>query len=68
MFKRVTVGLLAAILVAAMASVASAQDGPRRRYIVVLKDSVADPHAVAQEHQNSHAAEVSHVYEHALKG
>lgn len=38
------------------------------RYIVVLKDSVSDPGAVAGEHVRRHRAEVRHVYGSALKG
>lgn len=38
------------------------------RYIVTLRDSVADPAAVAREHSGLLGARVSHVYQHALKG
>jgi subtilisin family serine protease len=37
-------------------------------YIVVLKDSVADPGRVASEHVARLGVSVTHVYEHALKG
>jgi subtilisin family serine protease len=37
-------------------------------YIVVLKDSVSDPAAVAAEHGRADGAQVSHVYSYALKG
>ncbi|MDQ3966047.1 MAG: S8 family serine peptidase, partial [Actinomycetota bacterium] len=37
-------------------------------YIVQLRDSVANPRAVAQEHASRHAAAVSHVYTDALRG
>ncbi len=37
-------------------------------YIVVLKDGVPDPGAVADRHAKEKAAAVSHVYRHALKG
>ena len=37
------------------------------RYIVVLNDN-ENARSVAEEHMSSRAAEVSHVYEHALKG
>jgi subtilisin len=38
------------------------------QYIVVLKDSVANPGAVAKEHVRKYGVEPSHVYRHALKG
>jgi subtilisin family serine protease len=37
-------------------------------FIVVLKDSVTNPGAVAQEHARSHGAQLGFVYSHALKG
>lgn len=37
-------------------------------YVVVLKDSVSDPGAVASQHARSHGAQVGFVYESALKG
>ena len=37
------------------------------RYIVVLKDN-ENSRSVAEEHRSERAAEVSHVYEHALRG
>jgi subtilisin len=37
-------------------------------YIVVLRDDVANPQQVANEHAQQHAASVSHIYQHALKG
>jgi subtilisin len=37
-------------------------------YIVVLKDSVADPGAVANEHGQEHGVQRDHLYAHALKG
>ena len=47
---------------------AGAASGEPGRYIVVLKDSVSDPGAVAQQHGRAHQAGVSHVYRSALKG
>lgn len=38
------------------------------RYIVTLRDSVADPAAVARQHTGLLGGSVSHVYSHALKG
>ncbi len=38
------------------------------QYVVVLKDDVGDPGAVAREHAQRHGAEVIHTYQHAIKG
>jgi subtilisin family serine protease len=38
------------------------------RYIVVLKDTVASPDAVARDHAQRFGAQVDHVYTNALKG
>jgi subtilisin family serine protease len=38
------------------------------QYIVVLKEEVRDPTAVAREHARRHGAQVLHIYQHALKG
>lgn len=38
------------------------------QYIVVLKEGVSDPTAVAQEHAQRYGARVLHTYQHALKG
>src|SRR5206468_10197624 len=38
------------------------------RYIVVLKDTAADPGAVAAEHAGRYGAQVTQVYRSALKG
>jgi subtilisin len=42
--------------------------GGKASYIVVLKESVQNPGAVAREHANEHAAEIQFVYEHSIKG
>jgi subtilisin family serine protease len=47
---------------------ASAAPAPPDRYIVVLRDDVPDPGAVAVEHARDHAAQVDFVYRSALKG
>jgi subtilisin len=47
---------------------AAARGAIRDQYIVVLRDDVSDPRAVAQQHANAHALSVLQVYEHALKG
>src|SRR5438874_10115562 len=56
--------LVAACAISATAA-ASASAG---KYIVVLKDSVGDPGAVAKQQAKEDGARVSHVYSHALKG
>jgi aqualysin 1 len=38
------------------------------QYIVVLKDEVRDPTAVAREHAQRHGAQVLYTYQHAIKG
>lgn len=45
----------------------SSDDRPGR-YLIVLHDSVRRPKEVAAEHERRHAAEVSHVYRHAING
>jgi subtilisin len=76
---RAAVCLLAALVaVSASGAVAPAMgavhgDGPGRRstqdrWIVVLRDSVPSGAEVAGEHRRRHGADVSHVYESALKG
>ncbi len=47
---------------------AQASDQAPGHYIVVLKDSVADPGAVAREHSRSYGATVGFVYRHVLRG
>ena len=61
-----TLSLLALVIVAMPATAAPAQG--KQAFIVVLKDSVASPSAVASEHSQRFGAEVRHVYAHALKG
>jgi subtilisin len=58
---------IAFAMVAAPAG-ASPATGRAGRYIVVLKETVASPAAVAREHGARFAATVSRVYRHALKG
>jgi subtilisin family serine protease len=60
------VAVLAATLAAFGATSIAASD--RASYIVVLRDSVANPAAVAQQHAARFGGTVSHVYSHALKG
>jgi aqualysin 1 len=62
------------VVLLALASALIAQAGVARpalrlgRFIVTLRDSVADPAAVARSHSASFGARVTHVYSHALKG
>src|SRR5436305_1756658 len=59
------VGLLSALCVWTGSASAAPIPG---QYIVVLKDSVTNPGAVASQHARDDRAQVSHVYSHALKG
>src|SRR6266498_2580220 len=47
---------------------AGAQGGPPQPSIVVLRDDVADPGAVAQQHASANGFGVAFVYRYALKG
>src|SRR5918912_1470590 len=64
------IALALAVAAAALAALgaASPSASDRASYIVVLKSSVANPAAVAQEHAARFGGTVSHVYSHALKG
>ena len=55
-------------LLAAVPASAAQGDGPRKTFIVVLKDSVGHASPVAAEHSQRFGGSVEHVYEHALKG
>jgi subtilisin len=69
---------MALVVLASAAGVALAQDTatppptPQAvipgQYIVMLKDGVSDPRAVAQEHAQRYGAQVLHTYQHAIKG
>lgn len=48
--------------------VAQASSGPTKGYIVILKDSVAAPAAVASQHGHAYGFVAKFVYGHALKG
>jgi subtilisin len=61
------VGALVALSLSVWPGSASATAIPGQ-YIVVLRDSVADPGAVAREHAHDDGAQLSHVYRYALKG
>lgn len=58
--------LVASLLVAGVPAVQAA--GGQARFIVVLRESVDSPRAVAAEHRQRYGAEVSQVYRHALRG
>src|SRR5919204_4645154 len=62
--------LALAVAAAALATLGAASPGAsdRASYIVVLKSSVANPAAVAQEQAALFGGTVTHVYTHALKG
>ena len=62
--------LALAVAAAALATLgaASPSASDRASYIVVLKSSVANPAAVAQEQAARFGGTVTHVYSHALKG
>src|SRR4051794_21341602 len=69
-------GVLVAVLVAFAVTITGAGSVPASdstaaipgHYIVVLKDSVSAPGAVASEHGRKYGVEASHLYRHALKG
>jgi subtilisin family serine protease len=56
-----------ALVIAALPATAAPSQG-RQNFIIVLKDSVESPAAVASEHARRHGAGVHFVYQHALKG
>src|ERR671935_156651 len=64
------IALALAVAAAALATLgaASPSASDRASYIVVLKSSVANPAAVAQEQAARFGGTVTHVYSHALKG
>jgi subtilisin len=69
MARRLGVGVVGLFVVVALISVGTAASAASAgRYIVVLKDAVADPAAVAAEHTRRYGADVSHVYRYALRG
>jgi subtilisin len=68
MRRRVLLGSVLALLLAAVVGMPAAGAATTGRYIVVLTDSVGSPGAVAAEHARAHGLAVGHVYRHALKG
>src|ERR687885_1933748 len=65
---RIVLALAVAAAALATLGAASPSASDRASYIVVLKSSVANPAAVAQEHAARFDGTVTHVYTHALKG
>lgn len=69
MLKRTLIIAAALVLLAASGAADATASPPQTKdYIVVLKDSVSDPGAIAAKHAKVHGGQVSHVYRHALKG
>jgi subtilisin len=66
--RRLLLGSVLALLVAATTPLAAAGAAPARSYIVVLRGSVGAPDAVAAEQARSRAFAIGHVYRAALKG
>jgi subtilisin family serine protease len=65
---RIVLALAVAAAALATLGAASPSASDRASYIVVLKSSVANPAAVAQEQAARFGGTVTHVYSHALKG
>jgi subtilisin len=66
--RRLLLGSVLALLVAAVTPLAAAGAAPARGYIVMLKGSVGAPDAVAAQQAGSRGIAVGHVYRAALKG
>jgi subtilisin len=66
--RRLLLGSVLALLVAAVTPLAAAGAAPAGGYIVVLRGSVGSPDAVAAQQARSHGLAVGHVYRAALKG
>ena len=50
------------------AELTPAQSVIPNQYVVVFREGIRDPSAVAREHARRHGAQVVHTYQHALKG
>jgi subtilisin len=68
MRRRLLLGSVLALLLAAVVGVPTAAAATTGRYIVVLTDSVGSPGAVTADHARTHGVAVGHVYRAALKG
>jgi subtilisin len=74
MHRRLAVRLTLTTMLITVTFVSGVNAAPRigaattERYIVVLKDSVTTPAAVAAEHARTQGARIGHVYRSALKG
>jgi subtilisin family serine protease len=66
--RRLLLGSVLALLVAAVTPLAAAGAAPARGYIVVLRGSVGSADVVAAEQARSHGLAIGHVYRAALKG
>jgi ABC-type amino acid transport substrate-binding protein len=62
------VAILAVSLLASISVSAASAAEARGRYIVVLRDSVENPAAVAERQAENLDANVGHVYRHAING
>jgi subtilisin len=66
--RKAAVSLIVLFAAVGATGSSSASAPPAKQYIVVLKDRVADPSTVADEHAARLGIVTTHVYEHALKG
>lgn len=69
--KAISIGVVLILSAGVAPAGASGSGNPgddRGRYLVVLRNSSNSARQVAAEHTQRHGAEVSHVYQHALKG
>jgi subtilisin family serine protease len=65
---RVVVALSAVALVPAAGASARTEESPRESFIVVLREDVSSASDVAADHARRYGAEITYVYEDALKG
>ncbi len=66
--RRSLVGLLISACIGSLGLVPQAHADAAGRYIVVLKDTVSDPEAVAKDHAGRYGAQIGFTYKHSLKG
>jgi aqualysin 1 len=66
--RRSLAGLLVFACIGGLGVAGQAHAAAADRYIVVLKDSVSDPDAVARDHGNRYGAQVEFTYGHTIKG
>jgi subtilisin family serine protease len=65
---RALVALSALALLQAVGASARTEESPRESFIVVLRDDVSSASDVAADHARRYGAEITYVYENALKG